>query len=61
MKLITIEGIEKKLKLSRTTISRMEVEGEFPKRIKIGAAVRWVEEEIDIWLEGLRKEKSDVS
>lgn len=40
-----------KCRLSRTTIWRKERAGDFPQRVRLGAAsVGWVAEEIDAWL-----------
>ena len=42
---------EKGVNYSRTHIARLEKEGSFPKRIKLGAnSVAWVEKEVDVWL-----------
>jgi prophage regulatory protein len=54
MNLLRIEQVEAKTGLHRATIWRMEGEGKFPRRRKAGErAVRWVESEIEQWIEGL--------
>jgi len=47
----SMKDIEALTGLSRTTITRLEERGEFPRRIKIGKArVVWKISEIDAWL-----------
>jgi predicted DNA-binding transcriptional regulator AlpA len=44
----TLKGIS----YSRQHIKRLEDEGKFPKRIKIGSKIFWYEHEIDEWIQG---------
>lgn len=39
-----------KIKLSRAWVWRLEQEGKFPKRRRMGARVYWLESEVDQWL-----------
>jgi prophage regulatory protein len=49
--IIRIEQVIEKVKLSRTTIWRMENCNQFPKRIRIGTkAMGWLEQDVDAWL-----------
>lgn len=51
MKIMRMEEVIQRVQLSRTTIWRMERQGLFPSRIRIGAkAVGWLEEDIQLWL-----------
>jgi prophage regulatory protein len=44
--------LRKKVRLSDATIWRREHEGDFPKRLNLGgAAVGWLESEVDAWLQ----------
>lgn len=49
---IRLTAVKGKTGLSKSTIYRLEAEGEFPKRIQLGAghAVGWHLHEIDEWL-----------
>jgi len=52
MRLIRSSEVVKKVGLSRITLWRMEREGQFPKRRRLGlGAVGWLEHEIDDWIE----------
>lgn len=54
MNLLKIDAVEVKTGLHRATIFRMEAEGRFPMRRQVGLrAVRWLEREIDQWMETL--------
>jgi prophage regulatory protein len=54
MNLLKIEDVEAKTGLHRVTIWRLEQEGKFPKRRKVSErAVRWIEREIEQWIEAL--------
>lgn len=50
--LLTKRELSQKLKLSTRTIDRRVAAGDFPRGLKVGAAVRWPEEEIDRWVAG---------
>lgn len=51
LKLLRFPAIRERTGLSRSTIWRMERNGEFPKHRRISAnAVAWVEEEVLIWM-----------
>lgn len=50
-RLLTSKEIESVVGLSRTAIYRMEIRGDFPKRVKIGARkIGWYESEVNDWL-----------
>jgi prophage regulatory protein len=50
-RLLTIEGVQQKVPLSRTTIWRLEQAGDFPQRISISKGrVGWDESEIESWI-----------
>jgi prophage regulatory protein len=54
MNLLRIDAVEAKTGLDRVTIWRLERGGKFPRRRKVSErAVRWLEWEIDQWMEGL--------
>ena len=49
---------EKGINYSRVHIDRLEKDGLFPRRIKLGQnAVAWFEDELDAWLEARRAER----
>lgn len=51
MDILRIEQVCAKTRLSRTTVWRRERAGDFPQRIRLGAAsVGWSAEEIEAWL-----------
>ena len=51
-KVLRKKDIREKLGLSDVTIWRMERDGDFPQRIKIGPnSVGWIESEVDQWIE----------
>lgn len=39
-----------KIKLSRAWVWKLEQEGKFPKRRRMGARIYWMEDEVDQWL-----------
>lgn len=49
---LKLPAVQLKTQLSRSSIYRLEAEGNFPKRIQIGAghSVAWYEHEIEEWL-----------
>ena len=48
IRLATVKG---KTNLSKSTIYRLEAEGDFPKRVRLGAnSTGWHADEIDSWL-----------
>jgi prophage regulatory protein len=55
--LIRIEEVERRVQMSRTEIYRLIREGQFPRNIKRGARVLWVEQEIDAYVEALIKRR----
>jgi len=58
MQVIRINELIPKTSLSRTTIWRLEKQGQFPKRFKLSARTScWCLSEIDEWLE-MRKSKT---
>jgi prophage regulatory protein len=52
MKLLTYEDLkpERGIDVSKTTLWRWEKEGQFPRRVRIGARYGWPETEIDAWI-----------
>ena len=56
MNLLRITEVETKTGLDRVTIWRLERSGKFPlRRQATGKSVRWIEREIDQWIEALPK------
>ena len=56
MKLLTINNIIEITGLSKTTIKRLELQGEFPPRVHITKrGVRWLEADLESWLLGKRE------
>jgi len=55
LKILRKQKLLPKVGLSDTTVWRMEKEGKFPKRIRLGAtACGWFEHEVDEWLRSRR-------
>jgi prophage regulatory protein len=53
MKFLRIHEVMERTGLSRPTIRRLELAGEFPPRRRLGySAVGWYEEQIDDWIAG---------
>lgn len=52
LEVLKLPAVLKRVKLSRTSVYRLESENRFPKRISLGAghAVGWYAHEIDDWL-----------
>ena len=49
--IIRIAAVKGKTNLSKSTIYRLEADGDFPKRVRLGAnSTGWHAEEIDQWL-----------
>ncbi len=49
--LIVADEIAKRIPYSQNQLRRLEAQGNFPKRVRIGAnRVAWVREEIDNWI-----------
>jgi len=54
MNLLRIDEVEAKTGLHRATIGRLERAGRFPRRRMAAArSVRWVDKEVDRWIEEL--------
>lgn len=48
---IRLPAVKGKTTLSKSTIHRLEAEGKFPKRVRLGEnSTGWYEDEIDEWL-----------
>lgn len=47
--------------LGDTTIWRLEREGKFPARLRLGGAVGWLEEEIESWIEEKAAERAPAA
>ena len=51
LNLLSLDDLQRIVPLSRTTIWRLERQGEFPRRIRIGPnRVAWVETEVEAWI-----------
>jgi prophage regulatory protein len=52
MKFLTYDDLkpESGIDVSKTTLWRWEKEGQFPRRVRIGASYGWPETEIDDWI-----------
>jgi prophage regulatory protein len=51
MRLLSNKEVREKVLYSRAHIARLEADGLFPKRVRLGVArVGWVEAEIDDWI-----------
>lgn len=58
MRLITKKQVRDKVTYSPTQIDRLEAEGKFPKRIRLGQLrVAWSEDEIDDWIKARLDER----
>lgn len=54
MKLLSKKEVRERVKYSFAHIDRLEKEGRFPKRVRLGPQrVAWVETEIDDWIAAL--------
>ena len=50
-RLIGLPEVKRKTGLGKTAIYEGMARGDFPKAVKIGTAARWVEAEIDGWID----------
>ncbi len=51
LSLLSLDDLQRIVPLSRTTIWRLERQGDFPRRIRIGPnRVAWVEIEVEAWI-----------
>ncbi len=51
LSLLSFDDLQRIVPLSRTTIWRLERQGDFPRRIRIGPnRVAWVETEVEAWI-----------
>lgn len=51
--ILRLPAVKLKTQLSRSSIYRLEAQGQFPKRVRLcpgGAATGWYENEVDEWL-----------
>jgi prophage regulatory protein len=51
IQLIPLPDVLKRMNISERTLYRYVADGTFPKPVKIGPLSRWVEAEVDHWLE----------
>ena len=51
MKLLTKKEVRDRTTISFAQIDRLEHRGLFPRRVKLGFRVAWVEDEVDAWIE----------
>ncbi len=52
-RLIPIRTVLERTSLSRTTLYQLIKEGTFPPPVKVGTASRWVEAEVEEWVQSL--------
>lgn len=58
MRLLSKRQVREKVLYSPQHIDRLEKEGKFPKRVRLGPSrVGWVESEVDEWLECLIRQR----
>lgn len=50
MKLLSKKQVRERVSYSFAHIDRLEADGRFPKRVRLGFRVAWVEDEIDDWI-----------
>ena len=50
MRLVDWKALRAIISLSRMQIGRMEKDGKFPKRVRIGFRVFWVHDEVQEWV-----------
>lgn len=59
---IRLPAVKSKTNLSKSTIYRLEAEGNFPKRVRLGAnSTGWYADEIDEWLSNRPRVAQGVS
>lgn len=62
MKLLSKHQVRERVLYSPAHIARLEAEGRFPKRVRLGQGrVGWVESEIDEWLAAKIAERDTAS
>ena len=62
MKLLSKKQVRETVLYSPAHIARLEAEGRFPKRVKLGAGrVGWVDEEVQNWLHARIAERDSAS
>lgn len=59
--LLTLRDVIDKVAMSKTYIYEMGKKGTFPKPVKFGISSRWVESEIDEWIEARIAERDRKS
>lgn len=57
MKFLSKRQVSQKVGFSRTEIDRKEAAGKFPKRVRVGVRVFWVESEVEAWMRRLIDER----
>lgn len=64
MRIIRMPDVERKTGYSAIHIYRLERQGDFPQKIKLGkgptGAVGWFEDDVDAWLEQKAKASEDA-
>lgn len=58
--LLTIEAVMAAICLKRTKIYAMIASGDFPQPVKIGAASRWSEAEVNAWIAERKEQRAAV-
>jgi len=62
MRILTKKETAKRCGLSVSTVRRLELDGDFPRRVPLSAArVGWLEEEIDQWIAERAAERDAVA
>lgn len=59
-RLLTRPEVERLTGLSRSTLYKRMRAGSFPEPVKIGGSVRWREDELAEWIEGLERATGDL-
>jgi len=57
-RLLTFEQLSDKVGMKRTAIYAAISAGSFPVPVKIGKLSRWVETEVDAWIDSLKRQRA---
>lgn len=55
--LLRLPEVQAEVKLGKTMIYRLERQGRFPQRIKVGGSSRWSRLEVQAWIAARRDER----
>lgn len=62
MSILRFDEVKKKVGLSRPTVWRMERDGLFPRRVRLGKnSVGWKSQDVDEWVESRERVGGDVA